>query len=234
MTRRVAKTMTVAGRLEIPADTRALLFDMDGVLIDSLAQDIQIAADLLSPYAGRPVEVPRELIQRWFALALDDFWAKITAELGLALKPTELAEIVQRHTEVRLHAVPIVHDGVREIIDAARQIGLSLAVVSNNPAADIERMLAACALLAGFDAVVGNDQPGLARKPAPDPYLAAAARLGLPPGDCAAIEDSVLGLESARRAGCFTIGVATGASSYDDLVHSGLADVCYRDFRGEG
>jgi phosphoglycolate phosphatase-like HAD superfamily hydrolase len=44
----------------------------------------------------------------------------------------------------------------------------------------------------------------------------------------------VLGLESARRAGCFTVGVATGASSYDDLVHSGLANVCYRDFRGEG
>ena len=118
--------------------------------------------------------------------------------------------------------------------DAARQAGLSLAVVSNNPAADIERMLAACDLLAGFDAVVGNDQPGLARKPAPDPYLAAAARLGLPPADCAAIEDSVVGLESARRAGCFTIGVATGASGYDDLVHSGLADVCYRDFRTEG
>lgn len=224
--------VTVAGRLEVPAGTRALLFDMDGVLIDSLTQDYQIASDLLSPYAGRPVEVPRELVRRWFALALDDFWAKITAELGLALKPSDLAEIVQRHTEVRLHAVPVVHDGVREIIDAARDAGLGRVVVSNNPAADIERMLAACDLLAGFDAVVGNDQPGLARKPAPDPYLAAAARLGLPPADCAAIEDSVVGLESARRAGCFTVGVATGANTYEDLTSSGLADVCYRDLRG--
>jgi HAD superfamily hydrolase (TIGR01509 family) len=228
----MTEQVVLAGRLAIPTRTRALLFDMDGVLIDSLTQDYQIAADLLTPYAGRPVEVPRELIQRWFALALDDFWAKITAEIGLALKPAELAEVVQRHTEVRLHAAPIVHDGVREIIDAARQAGLSRAVVSNNPAADIERMLAAGDLLAGFDAVVGNDEPGLARKPAPDPYLAAAARVGVPPADCVAVEDSVLGLESARRAGCVTVGVATGANTYEDLIHSGLADVCYRDFRG--
>jgi HAD superfamily hydrolase (TIGR01509 family) len=230
----MTERLMLAGRLEVPAGTRALLFDMDGVLIDSLTQDYQIASDLLSPYAGRPVEVPRELVRRWFALALDDFWAKIAAELGLALGPDALAEIVQRHTEIRRTAVPVVHDGVREIIDAARQAGLGRAVVSNNPAVEIERMLAACDLLAGFDAVVGNDQPGLARKPAPDPYLAAAARLGRPPGDCVAIEDSVLGLESARRAGCFTVGVATGASTYEDLVNSGLADVCYRDLRGGG
>jgi HAD superfamily hydrolase (TIGR01509 family) len=234
MTGRVAGTerMTVAGRLEVPVGTRALLFDMDGVLIDSLTQDYRIATTLLSPYADRPVEVPRELVRRWFALSLDDFWATIAAELGITLSPSELAEIVQRHTEIRRTEAPIVHDGVRDIIDAARQAGLGRVVVSNNPAAEIERMLAACDLLAGFDAVVGNDQPGLARKPAPDPYLAAAARLGLPPSDCAAIEDSVLGLESARRAGCFTVGVATGANTYEDLVGSGLADVCYPDLRG--
>ena len=109
MTERVAETgrTMLAGRLEVPAGTRALLFDMDGVLIDSLTQDYQIAADLLSPYAGRRVEVPRELVRRWFALALDDFWAKIVAELGLALGPTELAEIAWTIDSPELHEIAV-------------------------------------------------------------------------------------------------------------------------------
>lgn len=217
----------LADRIVVPADTRALLFDMDGVLIDSLAQDYAVAGPLLEPHFGPGVTISREILRRWFALSIEDYWVKVTAEAGLVLPEGALADIVQRHQQLRRETTPVVHAGVERLLTATRDAGLSRAVVSNNPAAVIESMLAACGLLPYFDTVVGNDEPGLARKPAPDPYLAAAGRIGQPPSDCVAIEDSVLGLESAHLAGCHVIGVATGADTLAALMSSGFADQVY-------
>jgi HAD superfamily hydrolase (TIGR01509 family) len=223
-------TMTLAGRLDIPADAEALLFDMDGVLIDSLAQDYALAGELLGPYAEPGARIDPEVIRRWFALALDDFWVKVAADCGVSLPPGALHDIVERHERLRRETAPTVHDGIIDVLAAAGTAGLDRAVVSNNPQSEVERILAGGGLLASFDTVVGNDEPGLRRKPAPDPYLAAARRLGRPPQRCVAIEDSVLGLESAHSAGCHVIGVATGADTYAALAASGYADRCYPTF----
>jgi HAD superfamily hydrolase (TIGR01509 family) len=200
------------------------------VLIDSLAQDYAVVGPLLEPYFGAGVAVAPEVIRRHFALSVDDYWVAVTADAGLVLPDGALADLVDRHKTLRRDTTPVVHAGVVEILAAAADVGLRRAVVSNNPAVEVQRMLAACGLLPFFDTVVGNDEPGLARKPAPDPYLAAARRFELPPADCVAIEDSVLGLESAHRAGCHVVGVATGADSYDALDSSGFADQVYPEF----
>ncbi len=122
----------------------------------------------------------------------------------------------------------MVHAGVERLLTATRDAGLSWAVVSNNPAAVIEGMLAACGLLAYFDTVVGNDEPGLARKPAPDPYLAAGRPDRADHRATVAIEDSVLGLESAAPGRMPRHRVATGADTLAALMSSGFADQVYR------
>jgi HAD superfamily hydrolase (TIGR01509 family) len=170
-------------------------------------------------------------VRRSFALSIDDFWPKLTGDLGMTLPPGALADLVERHELLRAETAPTVHKGIVDILSAADELGLPRAVVSNNPGDDVVRMLAAVGLSTYFDAVVGNDLPGLARKPSPDPYLAAARQLRVAPGDCVAIEDSVLGLESASRAGCYVVGVATGASTFEALSSSGYADRCYVDFQ---
>jgi HAD superfamily hydrolase (TIGR01509 family) len=223
-------TVALAGRLEIPLDAEALLFDMDGVLIDSLAQDYALAGVLLGPYAPAGVRIDRDVIRRWFALALDDFWVKVAADCQVTLPPGALEDIVSRHERLRRETAPTVHEGIVEVLAAASSVGLDRAVVSNNPHSEVERILAGGRLLESFDTVVGNDEPGLRRKPAPDPYLAAARRLGRAPQRCVAIEDSVLGLESAHAAGCYVIGVATGADAYEALSASGYANRCYSAF----
>lgn len=217
--------MLLADGLAVPEGTQALLLDLDGVLIDTLAMDYDLVGTLLRPHAD--VSVPREVIRRHFPYALPDFWARVTASVGLELTQDALADLVARHEKERRLVVPVVHAGVPELLRDARTNGLRVAVVSNNPQADVTQLLAAAGLLEWVDEVVGNDEPGLRKKPAPDPYLAAAARLDCPPERCVAVEDSVLGLESASTAGCRAVGVATGAATFAELAASGHAASCY-------
>lgn len=218
-------SMLLADGLEVPDGTRALLLDMDGVLIDTLAMDYELVDALLHPHAD--VSVPHETIRRYFPYSLPDFWRLVTESVGLDLTEQALADIVARHEKERRLVVPVVHRGVPELLRDARAHGLRVAVVSNNPQADVEQLLGSAGLLADVDVVVGNDEPGMAKKPAPDPYLAAAARLDCPPQRCVAVEDSPLGLRSASAAGCHAIGVATGAASLAELAGSGHAAFCY-------
>ncbi|MET8279153.1 HAD family phosphatase [Micromonospora sp. NPDC005174] len=228
--RDIIPDMLLAQSLAVPRETQALLLDMDGVLIDSLALDFAVVERLLRRHVPG-VAVPLETIKRYFPYSLPDFWARVCASVDVRLTDQEITDLVRSHEEERLSAVADVHAGVPELLRDARSAGLRLAVVSNNPKRDVERILASVKLRDLVDAVVGNDAPGMERKPAPDPYLAAAAELGVAPDRCVAIEDSVLGLQAARDAGCYTVGVATGASSLDELSGSGLADRCHRDLR---
>src|SRR5262249_18200922 len=123
-----------------------------------------------------------------------------------------------------------VHEGILEVLAAARAAGLRQAVGSNNPQDEGVKILANSGLLDRFDVVAGSDGCGRAKKPARDSYLFAARSLGVGPARCAAVEDSVLGLRAARAAGAYVIAVATGAEHLETLKASGLADACYARF----
>ncbi len=216
-----AGRVLVGNRLVSPDGTSAILFDMDGVLLDSLQTDYDVVSELLGRHLSTPVAVPREIVRKYFAYALPKFWRHIAADLRIDLDDRRIESLVADHSAARAVASILVHVGVPGLLRACREQGLRTAVVSNNPEAEIRRMLAGAGLLADFEVIVGNDAEGLAEtKPAPDIYLIAARRLSLPPESCVAIEDSLLGAEAATRAGCYTIGVATGASSFEDLVAS--------------
>ena len=105
-----------------------------------------------------------------------------------------------------------------------------MAVVSNNPEAEVVAITENSGILPLFDLVVGNDGKGRAKKPAPDSYVFAAQTLAVPISECAVIEDLVLGLNAGRAAGAYTIGVASGAESFAHLAASQLADVCHTAF----
>jgi HAD superfamily hydrolase (TIGR01509 family) len=128
--------------------------------------------------------------------------------------------------EARAGAPP--RPGALELVDALRAAGIALAVASNSERAFVERTLAGAGLLEDgpFVAVVSaSDVPS--PKPAPDLYLRACELLGADPRRCAALEDSVPGVASARAAGLFTIGVpyfADGRLPEADLQAGSLAD----------
>ena len=222
----------LAGRLPVPAGTAAVLWDMDGVLLDTLRLDLDCVTALLRSAAPGSAGVDATVIRRNFAYDPPEFWRRLLAAAGVDLPPARRAALVEEYERLRATAVPALNPGIAEILRAAREQGLRQAVVSNNPAAAVRTMLGDAGILDRFDAVVGNDRPGLASKPAPDTYLEAARVLGVEPGRCVVVEDSLLGGSAGRAAGCVTVGVATGGCDLDELVGSALFDACVESFRG--
>ena len=222
--------LSLDDRLLLPPGTAAILWDLDGTLVDLLGLDLEVCGHILSAHAGRPVIVPEPVLREGFAMSGSDFWAFLFKSLDVNA-PAEALEAAHEEwlAERLVRAFPV-NEGIPEILSAARAAGLRQAVVSNNPQEEVVRILANSGLLDRFDAVAGNDGSGRAKKPAPDSYLFAARALGLEPAACAAVEDFVLGLRAARASGAYVVAVATGAEPLETLRSSGLADACYARF----
>jgi HAD superfamily hydrolase (TIGR01509 family) len=226
--------MDLAGRLVLPDPTKAVLFDMDGVLLDSLGLDFAIVNMLLARHAGTGATVSMDLIRSLFALHPPEFWSQILLRVAEETGDTGVAghhaAILAEYEEARRGAVFETLPGIPEILKAARERGLLLAVVSNNAAADVDTILERAGIRGAFDLVAGNDHGNLAQKPAPDTYLFAAQTLGVSPGACAVIEDSLIGAEAGRHAGCHTVAVSTGGHGFETLERSGFAHAVYSGF----
>jgi HAD superfamily hydrolase (TIGR01509 family) len=183
----------------------AVVFDNDGLLLDT-EEAWTRAEQTLFAGLGREftVEHKRTLIGSSRSLAA----AKLETILerpgdGEALMD-ELHELVMEEALKGVAPRP----GAVELLARLTDAGIPLAVASNSERAFLERTLGGAGLLRGgpFAAIVSaNDieQP----KPAPDIYLEACARLGVAPGQAAALEDSAIGVASAVAAGMFVIGV---------------------------
>jgi HAD superfamily hydrolase (TIGR01509 family) len=217
-------------RLLLPLGTAAILWDLDGTLVDSFGLDLEVCAHILSAHAGRPITIPEPVLREGFAMSGSDFWAFLFKSLDVNAPAGALAAAHEEWLAERLVRAFPIHEGIPEILGAARAAGLRQAVVSNNPQDEVVRILANSGLLDQFDVAAGNDGSGRAKKPAPDSYLFAARALGIDPARCAAVEDSVLGLRAARASGAYVVAVATGAELVETLKSSGLADACYARF----
>jgi HAD superfamily hydrolase (TIGR01509 family) len=222
--------MYPADLLQLPERTAGVLWDMDGVLVDTLAQDSAIVDEILQEsFPGAP-SVPFNSIKRYFPLDLRTFWSSVLSEVDIKVSQTGLDRLEARHHEFRESRPAPLHRGVGRILAAIRDSGIRQAVVSNNPDRDIRGVLEQVELLPMFDALVSNDVPGLRKKPHPDPYLEGARRLGVSPDSCLAVEDSLIGVEASAGAGCYTVGVATGAASFRQLSESSFTNRTYSSF----
>ncbi len=218
--------MDIRTSLGLPANTLAILCDMDGVLIDSLGFDLANCGRILNKVTGIDHSFTRDVLRDGFALSPDDFWRYLAAKAQLKLEETQIRALIELfETERCNQAFPIL-PGVLSLIEASRKGGLKLAVVSNTPVADVERILRNCGLGGLFDAVLGNDGGESRKKPFPDTYLQAAKLLDVGIADCVVIEDSLIGAEAGHRAGAFVIGVSTGGTSRIDLENSRFCQVC--------
>jgi len=226
--------MILAERMLIPDAVNAILWDMDGVLLDTLTFDYELCNRLLQKHLSPDASVPRSAIREYFPYDLPEFWKRLVASAteGDQTDHTELlARLVEDHEQERREAVCPINDGIDEVLQAAHVQGLKLAVVSNNPTVEVEKMLERSGIRARFDKVIGNDLENIQKKPAPDAYLLAARQLNVEPARCVVVEDSLLGAEAGHKAGCFVIGVATGADDLSTLAGSPFIDLPYTSFR---
>ncbi len=183
---------------------QAVLFDLDGVLADS--EPIHLAAEqaMLTHYGA---DLSHAAKQQFVGLSNAEIMRGLIDLFGLDADPDELATIkadYQRRLIPQLKGFA----ATTELVDRLRATGVPIAVASGSTRENIDASLAAIGLLDAFDVRVSAEE--VARgKPAPDVFLEAARRLGVPPGGCVVIEDALPGVLAARAAGMGCVVIPT-------------------------
>ena len=182
----------------------AVIFDMDGVLIDSEPTWTEVRRRFVRDEGGRWPEGAAEAMQ---GMATAEWAAYLHEELGVGLPAHEVATRVIDAMAAALGSSPPLMPGA---VSAVRRVAerWPLGLASSSPARLIAHVLDAAGLAGAFQVTLSTEEVGRG-KPAPDAYLTVAGRLGVDPARCAAVEDSTNGLRAALAAGMRTIAVPT-------------------------
>lgn len=186
---------------------KAVIFDMDGVLVDSEPVHQQGNRRLME-YLG--LDFDAEYYSQFIGSTCAYMWDKMIRDYHITLQPDELMALSDKFVaEINGPAgypqIPGVADFVRRLAEGKAVSGLKLAVASSSELPRIHRVLDQLGIASCFDVLVSGSQ--VARpKPAPDTFLKAAELLQTAPQDCLVIEDSWNGMKAAKDAGMVCIG----------------------------
>lgn len=190
---------------------KAVIFDLDGVLVDSESVFRDCYCKIVQEHTGR--KVPKQYFNKFVGKKETEISRELSKDFGLSIPYTRLfSERVAYFSGLkRIRRMPGALRTVRTLSSR-----LPLAVASSSERRHVLKMLRLSGLARFFKTIVYFELAGK-RKPAPDLYLLAAKRLGIPPANCLAIEDSATGVLSAKRAGMFAVAVRTELAKDQDF-----------------
>jgi HAD superfamily hydrolase (TIGR01509 family) len=180
----------------------AVVFDLDGVIVDSEPVWEQVRRQVVAEHGGRWAP---DAQQRLMGMSTGEWARYLSQDLGVGLPPETVAATVIEGMRARYRErVPLMPGAAEAVRTLAGRWPLGLA--SSSPPVLIDAVLDGTGLRDCFTVALSTEQVQRG-KPAPDIYLAVTARLGRPPEVCAAVEDSTNGLRSAAAAGLRVIAV---------------------------
>jgi HAD superfamily hydrolase (TIGR01509 family) len=190
---------------------QAVVFDLDGVLVQTEELWDEVREEFARERGGRYDAEAQRAMMGMSSLEWSRF---MNEELGVPEPPEQIsAEVVRRMQTRYRERLPLI-EGAREAVERlAARWPLAVASSSNRPLIDAVLQLSGLSEL--FRATVSSEEVPRG-KPAPDVYLEAAARLGVDPARCAAIEDSHSGIRSAKAAGMRVIAIPNSSFPPDD------------------
>jgi pyrophosphatase PpaX len=204
-----------------PIEFRAVLFDLDGTLIDSkplikaaFVRAMREASACDFPVTGVPPLIGLPL-RTMFERAYEAERQARAPEGGVDSALAIYREYFHTHEKELLKAFP----GIMETLEALRASGVRLAVVTSKMDSIALRHIRLVSLERFFDTMV-FEQDTACHKPEPDPFLLASSRLGLPVAQCLAVGDAVADLRSARAAGMKFGAAAWGAEPLEPLLEA--------------
>ena len=190
----------------------AVIFDMDGVLIDSEPLWRRAEREV---FGNVGLALTTEMCLGTMGLRLDEvvaYWYRRFPWTGKSLGQVEEEVLTEMYRLIADEGAPLA--GVRETLDAVRDSGLALAIASSSPSGLIEAVVDKLGIRDYFNVMCSADEDALG-KPDPAVYLRTADRLTVDPRVCLVFEDSFLGVRAAKAAG-MTVVAVPAADQYDD------------------
>jgi HAD superfamily hydrolase (TIGR01509 family) len=205
--------------------SRALIFDLDGTLIDTVYAHVFAWQRALAE-AGLPLEGWR--IHRRIGMSGGLFTRAVAREVGRPLSDEEVERLQQRHGELYRGLLPERRPlpGAVELLAHLREAGVPFGIATSGRRPEIDASLDALGV--GPEVTVVERGDVLHAKPEPDLFLACQQRMGVAVADATVVGDAVWDLLAARRAGMLSVGLLTGGYGEDELVSAGAFRV-YRD-----
>ncbi|MES2343692.1 MAG: HAD family phosphatase [Pseudomonadota bacterium] len=189
--------------MTLPYRPSAVIFDMDGLLFDTEAL---WQAALLAAAAEAGHEIPDAVYDGSIGVRRSQCGGLFRSHFGEDFRFEDFHTDWRRHFWTIAEKDLALKPGASELLDVLDQVRLPRAIATSSSRTTVERHLTAHGLRDRFDQIVcrGDYENG---KPAPDPFLKAAERLGVEPRSCLALEDSHVGVRSAAAAGMMTVMV---------------------------
>ena len=185
---------------------KGVLFDMDGVLVDSEPFICRAAIMMFSELGVKAVP---EDFNAFIGMGENSYLGGVAENLGIKVDIEKIKartyEIYEEIVSGNLQALP----GAYEFISLCRNKGLKLALATSADTVKMEVNLKEIGLTRDSFNTIITGLDAKKKKPSPDIYLKASERLGLSPQDCLVIEDAVSGIESGKTAGCKCLAVAS-------------------------
>ena len=192
---------------------QALIFDFDGLIIDTEWTEFRTWQDMCQRYGVElSLETYLPCVGRGATTKVFDPYDYLVEQLGHGLDRVGIENECRRRNLELIDAQPIL-PGVQELIVEAKGRGLRLAVASSSPRSWVERHLIRLGLRDSFDALACGDEVEHT-KPYPDPYLKALEKIEVNAEHAVAFEDSLNGMLAAQRAGIFCVVVPGELTQY--------------------
>ncbi len=188
-----------------PQPLRLVIFDCDGVLVDSEGPSSRVVAEEITAL-GWPMTT-EESYALFIGLRLSDIPAVVEPHIGRPVPPGWVDSLRDRMITVltsEVEAMPGAHDALR----ATTALGLPYRIASNSSHEEMAVKFQRVAMVELVEGRLHSARDVARGKPAPDVFLHAAAAARVPPGACLVVEDSVPGAQAARAAGMACIGLA--------------------------
>ncbi len=202
--------------------TKAILFDLDGTLLDTI-EDIQSAANAaLEPEGFAPIayEETRSRVGWGLRRLVEQSVPPGTDDEVVERAFRELVRVYQAEPTAKSR----VYDGIPELLDALTALEMPMAILSNKTHSITEIVVSELFGRWPF-AVVHGAKEGIPRKPDPRSALSISEELGLPPNHITFVGDTGVDMQTAKGAGMFPVGVSWGFRSRDELASSGAGAI---------
>jgi beta-phosphoglucomutase len=184
---------------------RGVLFDLDGVIVDTLHYHYLAWKHMFEKLGGT---VSEHTVLLHEGRSSREILPILMQEAGVSIPEDQQAAFIE---EKRAYYRSIVHveqyPGAFEVIDALKGRGYKVALVTACALKNMQHSLDS-SRQAHFDFIITGDEVPRA-KPFPDPYLTAALQIGVAPGDCLVVENAPLGIEAAKNAGMYCVAIET-------------------------